>query len=71
MNFNLTTCTSYVQMQWYLCRSFSAQPTISSEVTEHVPSITEQRRGTCVAYYNIESVESAESSLQREPATGE
>jgi len=69
MNFNVTI--SYVQMQWYLCHSFSTQPTISSEVIEHVPSITEQRRGTCVAYYNIESVESAERSLQREPATGE
>jgi hypothetical protein len=57
-------------MQWYLSRSFCTQPAIPSEVTEHVPSITEQRRGTCVAYYNIESVESAGSSLKREPATG-
>jgi hypothetical protein len=38
---------------------------------EHVLSITEQRGKTCVAYYNIESVESAGSGLKREPATGE
>jgi hypothetical protein len=38
---------------------------------EHVLRITEQRGETCVAYYDIESVESAESGLKREPATGE